>query len=76
MSTKRQHYVPKGYLRGFAIDSTQNDSLVWVYDKRHSTGIPPKQPKSIKSICYEDFYYAQEDEDGNIKPDDFEKAFH
>jgi hypothetical protein len=29
---ERQHYVPRGYLKGFTIEGTENDNLIWAYE--------------------------------------------
>ena len=59
MTTKNQHYVPQFYLKGFSINSLNTNSFVYVYDKKFAKGIPPKQLKSVSSICKEIFYYKQ-----------------
>ena len=69
--TKNQHYVFQAYLTGFSIDHPDTDKFVWVYDKEFPTGNPPKQFKSVKSICSEVFYYSQNPEGDDI----LEKAF-
>jgi hypothetical protein len=55
---KNQHFVPRSFLRGFAIDS--EESLIWGYDKKYNkcTG-----KRSINQICSFDYYYEQ------LKPD-------
>ncbi|HEK1768885.1 TPA: DUF4238 domain-containing protein [Pseudomonas putida] len=68
MPTVRQHYVPQGYLKGFA--SQENTPFVWVYDKRD--GRKP-QEKSVKSQAYEDYYYSQETSCGQRDVDSVEK---
>ena len=59
MTTKNQHYVPQFYLKGFCINHPNTDSFVYVYDKKKAKEKPPKQPKSVSSICKEIFYYKQ-----------------
>ena len=71
MSKDNQHYVPQGYLRKFTIKGEK--SLIWGYDK--TTGKIFKEPKSVRQICKEFQYYAQEDEDGNIEKERMENAF-
>jgi hypothetical protein len=57
---KNQHFVPRSFLRGFAIDS--EDNLIWGYDKKYSkcTG-----KRSINKICSLDYYYEQLKPDGS-----------
>ncbi|MES3707346.1 DUF4238 domain-containing protein [Pseudomonas putida] len=69
MTTVRQHYVPQGYLKGFA--SQPGTPFVWVYDKRK--GREPKE-KSVKSQAYADYYYSQETLSGEQDIDSVEKA--
>lgn len=69
MTTIRHHYVPQGYLRGFATEKESSGSFVWVYDKRH--GRAPLK-KSVRSIAWAPAYYAQEREDGTEDLDTFE----
>lgn len=61
VASRRHHYVPQGYLRGFATDEEHSGNFVWVYDKR--PGRAPRM-KSVRSIAWEDAYYAQEKPDG------------
>jgi len=68
MATVRQHYVPQGYLKGFA--SQEDTPFIWVYDKRD--GRKP-QEKSVKSQAYEDYYYSQETSSGERDIDSLEK---
>lgn len=69
MTTNRHHYVPQGYLRGFAIGTEPSKSFVWVYDKRR--GRAPLK-RSVKSIAWAPAYYAQERADGTEDSDTFE----
>jgi len=71
MSATRHHFVPQGYLRGFAIDDDSSGSFVWVYDK--IAGRAPRK-KSVKSIAWAPAYYAQEHSDGSIDLDSIENA--
>ena len=71
MRKDNQHFVPQGYLRKFTIEGEK--SLLWEYDK--ITGKISKDPKSVRQICTENQYYAQEDENGNIDKDKLEDAF-
>lgn len=69
---KNQHFVPRSFLKGFAIDS--EDSLIWGYDKKYSkcTG-----KRSIDRICSSDYYYEQPMLDGGktqILEDGFQKV--
>lgn len=72
MDKDNQHYVPRGYLRGFTIPGEK--SLIWQYDK--NTGEIFKRPKSINRICSEFQYYAQKNEDGSTDKKTMENAFH
>lgn len=69
MNAVRHHYVPQGFLRGFAIDGELSRSFVWVYDK--GLGRNPRK-KSVRSIAWAPAYYAQEREDGSTDLDTFE----
>lgn len=71
MSSTRHHFVPQGYLRGFAIDEESSGSFVWVYDK--NAGRVPRR-KSVKSIAWAPAYYAQEFPDGSVDLDTVENA--
>jgi len=66
---KNQHFVPRSFLKGFAIDS--EDSLIWGYDKKYSkcTG-----KRSINQICSFEYYYEQLKPDG-IKTQMLEDGF-
>jgi len=65
----RHHFVPQGFLRGFAADPER--SFVWTYDKRD--GRRPKR-KAIKAIAWQQDYYAQERQDGSLDRDTLERA--
>jgi len=69
MTTQRHHYVPQGYLRGFATNEEVSRSFVWVYDK--TPGRAPRK-KSVSSIAWAPAYYAQEKPDGTEDVDTFE----
>jgi hypothetical protein len=69
MSAERHHFVPQGYLRGFAIDDASTGSFVWVYDK-NSGRVPRK--KSVRSIAWAPAYYAQDNADGTKDMDTVE----
>lgn len=71
MSSVRHHFVPQGYLRGFAADDDGSRTFVWVYDKQH--GRPPRK-KSVRSIAWAPAYYAQERDDGTPDNDSLESA--
>ncbi len=68
----RQHYVSQGFLRGFAARGEVSHNLIWVYEK-----LPARKPRkaSIRSIAWEDSYYAQEYEGGSEDIDTVEKNF-
>lgn len=71
MPRKNQHFVTKGYLKGFTIEGEESDKYIWRY-KKSPEDIPQK--KSIKVVASKDYYYAQEDEHGNMVPDKLEIA--
>lgn len=71
MDKENQHYVPQGYLRKFTIDGEK--SLLWEYDKK--IGENSKEPKSVRQICNEHLYYAQEKENGELDKDTLENGF-
>ena len=58
--TKKQHYVPQTYLRGFSPDST------YIYEYNLKQGKPIPEPVSIESICREKFLYEFRDNDGEF----------
>lgn len=70
MTTKRQHFVPQAYLKGFV--EVEGEAFIWAYDKR-----PGRRPKrdSVKAFAYLNYYYEQETESGEPALDDLEKAF-
>ena len=65
----RHHYVPQGFLRGFAVEGDASRGFVWVYDK-NADRAPRK--KSVRSIAWAPAYYAQEREDGSTDLDTLE----
>jgi hypothetical protein len=69
MISRRHHYVPQGYLRGFSC-AERGRQFVWVYDKR-----PGRLPrcKSVKSVAWAPAYYSQERDDGSLDTDTLEK---
>lgn len=69
MSITRHHFVPQGYLRGFATSDDTSSNFVWVYDKR--SGRTPTK-KSVRSIAWTPAYYAQENPDGSEDLDKIE----
>ncbi len=72
MAKDNQHFIPKGYLRGFTI--AEEKSLIWEYDK--NDGSISRHPKSISQICSKYQYYAQKNEDGSNDKESIENAFH
>jgi hypothetical protein len=56
---KNHHFVPRSFLKGFAIDSEA--SFVWGYDKKYGK-CAGKRP--ISRICSLDYYYEQPLPDG------------
>ncbi len=71
MVIKNQHFVTKAYLKGFTIAGEESDKFIWRYRKSPEN---KPQKKSIKVVASKDYYFAQEDENGNIVPDKLEKA--
>ena len=71
MTSVRQHFVPQGYLRGFADEGDPARSHIWVYDKQ--AGRAPRR-KAIRSIAWAPAYYAQESEDGSDDLDTVERG--
>jgi hypothetical protein len=69
MSAIRHHFVPQGFLRGFAATDDVSGSFVWVYDK--NPGRVPRK-KSVRSIAWAPAYYAQENSDGTPDLDTLE----
>ena len=69
MNSVRHHFVPQGFLRGFAANDDQSDKMIWVYDKR-----PGRRPRyaSVKAIAWAPAYYAQENADGSPDTDTVE----
>ena len=78
--TKKQHYIPQVYLRGF---SREYKPLKKVDDKRYTVFsydlLADKQIEyaiPIKSICYEEFIYELRDRNGDfINVNYLEKTF-
>jgi hypothetical protein len=62
LNAVRHHFVPQGFLRGFAAEDASSRNFVWVYDK--SAGRVPRR-KSVRSVAWAPAYYAQEREDGS-----------
>tara|TARA_R110001583_G_C5626887_1_gene406690 strand:- start:1016 stop:1885 length:870 start_codon:yes stop_codon:yes gene_type:complete len=72
MAKTRHHFVPQGYLRGFAAKDDDSDSMIWVYRKnKHSVS----KKQSTKSVAFRDKFYAQENQDGEEDTDTLEDAF-
>lgn len=69
MNAVRHHFVPQGFLRGFAAVDEASRNFVWVYDK-NADRAPRK--KSVRSIAWAPAYYAQENEDGSTDLDSLE----
>ena len=57
--TKKQHFVPQVYLRGFS----QDKKRVYSFDLK--TGIYKQTPIPIESVCYEKYLYEIKDVNGN-----------
>lgn len=70
MTTKRQHFVPQAYLKGFS--EVEGEAFIWVYDKRE--GRRPKRG-SVREFAHSEYYYEQETQDGSRDLDTLEKTF-
>lgn len=70
--TKRQHYIPQVYLRGFSPDYLDNNDTnidvskfrIFTYNLNKNDQIGIAIP--IKDICFENYLYEIKDENGNI----------
>ena len=69
--TKRQHYIPQVYLRGFSTnyqdarrDLPSSKCNIYCYDLMGNNKI--MDPVPIKSICYEKYLYEITDSDGGF----------
>lgn len=80
--TKKQHYVPQVYLRGFSPEYLNSDAnviekdkyTIFFYDLTKEEQL--KKPVRIKSICHENDLYEVKDEKGDIiLPNYIEKHF-
>jgi hypothetical protein len=58
--TKKQHYVPQIYLRGFS-----SDEEFVIRNELESQCIVSSKPVPIQSICREDFLYEIKDSEGS-----------
>lgn len=69
--TKKQHYIPQVYLRGFSPEYRKNNKdvdlskyTIYCYDLNERKQI--NKPIPIKSICYSDYLYEVTGHDGQI----------
>lgn len=64
--TRKQHFVPKCYLKGFAFAdaNTRKDTWVWVYKKGNQEA---PQKCSIKKIAWILDYYEDEEKDNRVE---------
>ena len=64
MNPKRQHWVPRFYLREFAIPETRDtkNPKVWVFSRRHDDGDP--KPIGIANVAAETHLYSPLAPDG------------
>ncbi|SDQ55221.1 Protein of unknown function [Pseudomonas sp. UC 17F4] len=69
MTTKRQHFVPQAYLKGFS--EVEGEPFIWAYDKREGRR---RKRDSVKAFGYLDYYYEQETESGERDSDSMEKT--
>jgi Protein of unknown function (DUF4238) len=58
---KRQHYVPRMYLRHFKAV----DSRVWVYDTKNDTQLP----LALENVAVQKHFYTYEGADGTLHPE-------
>jgi hypothetical protein len=81
-TTKKQHFIPQVYLRGFSPDyillgkSRTEPSKFTIY--QHEIGVTDQIDRTVpvKSICYQDYLYETPDKNGEyVNPNWLEKAF-
>lgn len=81
-TTKKQHFIPRVYLRGFSPDykplgkSKSETSKYTIY--QHEIGVTEQTNRKvpIKSICYQDYLYETPNKNGEyVNPNWLEKAF-
>ena len=63
--TKKQHYVPQVYLRGFS----PGEEMTYSFNLK--TGIPKHKPIPIETVCYEKYLYEIKDSNGKIISDNY-----
>ena len=80
--TKKQHYIPQVYLRGFSPEymplqkSTVENSRYTIYQHEIGTEKQIDNAVPIKSICYQDYLYETPNNDGEyVNPNWLENAF-
>lgn len=79
--TKKQHYIPQVYLRGFSPEyNDKNHEIpysrytIYCYDLTKTT--QSYEPVPIKSVCYKNYLYEVTGDDGEIVlPNHLEKCF-
>lgn len=69
--TKKQHYIPQVYLRGFSPEYNDNNNkiplskyTIYCYDLTKK--VQSYEPVPIKSVCYKDYLYEVTGHDGEI----------
>lgn len=79
--TKKQHYIPQVYLRGFSLEyrykSTEiPNSKYTIYCHDLTKEMQSYKPVPIKSVCYKNYLYEVTGKDGEIVlPNHLEKFF-
>ena len=79
--TKKQHYIPQVYLRGFSPEYNDKSReiphsryTIYSYDLTKNTQL--YEPVPIKSVCYKNYLYEVTGDDGEIVlPNHLEKCF-
>lgn len=79
--TKKQHYIPQVYLRGFSPEYNDKSHeiscsgyTIYCYDLTKTT--QSYKPVPIKSVCYKNYLYEVTGDDGEIVlPNHLEKCF-
>lgn len=79
--TKKQHYIPQVYLRGFSPEYNDKSHeiphlryTIYCYDLTKTTQL--YEPVPIKSVCYKNYLYEVTGDDGEIVlPNHLEKCF-
>ena len=62
--TKKQHFVPKFFLRNFSFSDQKSDGFIWQYQKGKNQD---PQKKHINNILHKEFYYEDENKDNFVE---------